>query len=197
MQGDFKGLLERANTFEAQIDARNSQNAGQTGASVVKNDTKQQDEEWDAQDGKQAIKSHLSGLVIKIWVKEGELVEAGHELAVIEAMKMEHAVRSTTAGVVHKIVVKEGGVVNASDIVLVLDTSSTTSSNASSADDAAVSAIAVKEDPNIARPELEELQQRRYATLTIYATPRSRNATLKAIEAYARTSRFLSTLPPP
>jgi len=42
----------------------------------------------------------MPGSVVRVLCAEGDIVEAGQVLVVLEAMKMEHAVRSPTAGTV-------------------------------------------------------------------------------------------------
>lgn len=163
VQSEFKSLLDGANKIEARISRQSSTN--NANATEIKGEaSKGGNEDWDAKEGKSAIKSHLSGLVVKVSVKEGDKVILGQELAVIEAMKMEHVVRadaSSAGGVVHKVLVQKGGVVNASDVLLVLDTSNITPDSGTAFGAANVTTAA--EDPNIPRPELKELQQRRHA----------------------------------
>ena len=47
-----------------------------------------------------AIRSPMTGRLVVVAVEEGETVEAGQRLAVVEAMKMEHALVAPYAGVV-------------------------------------------------------------------------------------------------
>jgi len=44
--------------------------------------------------------SPMPGLLVKLNVKEGDLVKAGEEVAVVEAMKMENSLRAISDGVV-------------------------------------------------------------------------------------------------
>lgn len=50
----------------------------------------------------------MPGKIVKIFVKEGEKVEAGQTVLVLEAMKMENEIKTPTAGTVKAIHVKEG-----------------------------------------------------------------------------------------
>ena len=54
----------------------------------------------DAHDGDAAIRAPMNGRLVALAVQEGETVEAGKRLAVVEAMKMEHALLAPHAGVV-------------------------------------------------------------------------------------------------
>ena len=58
--------------------------------------------------------------VITILVSEGEQVQAGQRVAVIEAMKMEAAVTSTSAGTVESVVVASGSQVDPGDLVVTI-----------------------------------------------------------------------------
>ena len=53
-----------------------------------------------AEEGDSAIRAPMNGRLVAIAVEEGDTVEAGQRLAVVEAMKMEHALIAPYAGVV-------------------------------------------------------------------------------------------------
>lgn len=53
------------------------------------------------------LKAHMPGLVARVVVKEGEKVEAGQELAVLNCMKMEISCLTKYGGMVKKILVRE------------------------------------------------------------------------------------------
>jgi biotin carboxyl carrier protein len=52
--------------------------------------------------------SPLPGTVTEVFVKEGELVEAGHVALVVEAMKMKNSIRTTRAGKISAVLVTAG-----------------------------------------------------------------------------------------
>jgi pyruvate carboxylase subunit B len=54
------------------------------------------------------IKAPMPGLVVRVEVSEGQVVEVGEGLVVVEAMKMENELRATTTGVVERVHVKAG-----------------------------------------------------------------------------------------
>jgi 3-methylcrotonyl-CoA carboxylase alpha subunit len=64
--------------------------------------------EGDAEEGDGAIRAPMTGRVAALAVAEGEEVEVGRRLAVVEAMKMEHALVAPHAGVVRDLVVSVG-----------------------------------------------------------------------------------------
>ncbi len=62
-------------------------------------------------------KHAMPGKVVRLLVNEGDSVEAGQGLLVVEAMKMQNEVRSPKAGKVERLLVKENQPVNAGDVL--------------------------------------------------------------------------------
>ncbi|MGH9355887.1 MAG: biotin/lipoyl-containing protein [Terriglobia bacterium] len=58
--------------------------------------------------GPQEVAAPMPGRVIKLLVKEGQTVEKGAGLVVIEAMKMQNELRAPRPGLVERIYVREG-----------------------------------------------------------------------------------------
>lgn len=54
------------------------------------------------------VRSPLPGTILRLPVKEGEKVEAGQAVAILEAMKMENTIEAERAGTVTKIHVSQG-----------------------------------------------------------------------------------------
>ncbi len=67
--------------------------------------------------GRQSIQAPMPGKVIRVLIGEGQRVEAGQGLLVVEAMKMQNEVRSPKTGVVERVLAKEGQAVNAGDVL--------------------------------------------------------------------------------
>ena len=68
----------------------------------------------------QAVKSPLPGTVMSITVSEGQTVNAGDTVCVLEAMKMENDIHCTTGGVVKKILVGVGdAILEGTDIMII------------------------------------------------------------------------------
>ncbi len=63
------------------------------------------------------IGANIPGGIVKVLVKEGEQVEAGQPIAVIEAMKMETNILANVAGTIERIYVSEGSQVKAGEMV--------------------------------------------------------------------------------
>ncbi len=77
--------------------------------------------ELDLPEGSRAISSHITGTIWKMLVEEGQLIEAGSTVLVVESMKMEIAVESPVAGIVRQLYCKQGGHVSAGQMLLVIE----------------------------------------------------------------------------
>ena len=75
--------------------------------------------------GHAAVAAPLAGTVVSVAVGPGDLVAAGDELLVVEAMKMEHELRAHAAGLVREVLVVAGATVAAGTVLMVLAESGT------------------------------------------------------------------------
>lgn len=73
-----------------------------------------------AAEGRQQVLAPMPGKVIRTLVQEGEAIEAGQGILVVEAMKMQNEIRSPKSGTVEKLLVKEGQAVNAGEPLAVI-----------------------------------------------------------------------------
>ena len=64
-----------------------------------------------------AVTVPMQGTVLRLLVKEGDTVEAGQTICVLEAMKMENNINAETAGTVKDLKVKEGAGVGPGDTI--------------------------------------------------------------------------------
>jgi biotin carboxyl carrier protein len=71
--------------------------------------------------GPRKITAPMPGKVVRLLVREGEPVESGRGIVVVEAMKMQNEIRSPKKGTVGKIVVGEGAAVNAGDVLAIVE----------------------------------------------------------------------------
>ncbi|HXG50855.1 MAG TPA: biotin/lipoyl-containing protein [candidate division Zixibacteria bacterium] len=71
--------------------------------------------------GRQQVSVPMPGKVIAVLVGEGEAVEKGQGLVIVEAMKMENEVRSPIAGEIKEIRVKAGDTVEAGAVLVVVE----------------------------------------------------------------------------
>lgn len=71
-------------------------------------------------EGRQQILAPMPGKIVRFLVKEGDHVEAGQGLLVVEAMKMQNEIRSPKSGVIERVLAKEGQPVNAGEVLCVV-----------------------------------------------------------------------------
>jgi biotin carboxyl carrier protein len=71
--------------------------------------------------GPRKITAPMPGKVVRLLVREGEEVEPGRGVAVVEAMKMQNEIKSPKKGTIQKILVGEGAAVNAGDILAIVE----------------------------------------------------------------------------
>ena len=72
-------------------------------------------------EGPQKIVAPMPGKVVRIIVPEGEMVEAGKGVVVVEAMKMQNELKAPKSGKVQKLLVQEGATVNAGDPLAIIE----------------------------------------------------------------------------
>jgi biotin carboxyl carrier protein len=70
--------------------------------------------------GRQQILAPMPGKVVRLLVKEGDHIEAGQGLFVVEAMKMQNEIRSPKSGTIERVLAKEGQPVNAGEVLCVI-----------------------------------------------------------------------------
>jgi biotin carboxyl carrier protein len=71
--------------------------------------------------GPAKILAPMPGKIVRIITFEGNEVEAGQGLVVVEAMKMQNEIKATKKGKVTKIAVKENSAVNAGDLLCIVE----------------------------------------------------------------------------
>jgi biotin carboxyl carrier protein len=72
-------------------------------------------------DGSAEIKTAMPGKIVRILQSEGDTVEKGDGVIVVEAMKMQNEMKSPKAGIIKEIRFEEGATVNAGDILVVIE----------------------------------------------------------------------------
>jgi biotin carboxyl carrier protein len=71
--------------------------------------------------GPKKIVAPMPGKVVRLLVRDGDHVESGTGVAVVEAMKMQNEIKSPKKGSVQKILVIEGAAVNAGDVLAIVE----------------------------------------------------------------------------
>ncbi|MEQ9405220.1 MAG: biotin/lipoyl-containing protein [Cyclobacteriaceae bacterium] len=64
------------------------------------------------------IKAPMPGTILSVSVREGDLVQKGDPLLILEAMKMENIIKSPGEGSVQKVLIKEGENVEKNQILI-------------------------------------------------------------------------------
>ena len=71
--------------------------------------------------GPRKITAPMPGKVVRLLIREGDKVEPGGGVAVVEAMKMQNEIKSPKKGIIQKILVGEGAAVNAGDVLAIVE----------------------------------------------------------------------------
>jgi biotin carboxyl carrier protein len=71
-------------------------------------------------EGRQQILAPMPGKVVRVLVSQGQQVETGQGLFVVEAMKMQNEIRSPKSGTVERLLAREGQAVNAGEVLAVV-----------------------------------------------------------------------------
>jgi len=76
----------------------------------------------DADDhGPKKVVAPMPGKVVRLLAHEGDEVEPGAGVAVVEAMKMQNEIKSPKKGTIQQILVNEGAAVNAGDVLAIVE----------------------------------------------------------------------------
>ena len=70
-----------------------------------------------------SVKAPMPGLVLKVMVSEGQEIQEGDHLCILEAMKMENVLKSPATGTLTTISVSDGTSVNKGDILMEIEAS--------------------------------------------------------------------------
>ena len=68
--------------------------------------------------GEGKVKASMDGAIVDILVKQGDMVEKGQTVVVLEAMKMEHQLKASVSGKVDNVNVKKGDQVKAKQVLV-------------------------------------------------------------------------------
>ncbi|MFZ0138047.1 MAG: biotin/lipoyl-containing protein [Candidatus Sulfotelmatobacter sp.] len=71
--------------------------------------------------GPRKVVAPMPGRVVRLLVSEGDEVESGRGIAVVEAMKMQNEIKSPKRGTVQKVLISEGAAVNAGDVLAIVE----------------------------------------------------------------------------
>lgn len=71
--------------------------------------------------GRQQLTAPMPGRIVRVLVQQGEPVEGGQGILVMEAMKMQNEIKAARSGTVTSLPVFEGNAVSAGDILAVIE----------------------------------------------------------------------------
>jgi biotin carboxyl carrier protein len=71
--------------------------------------------------GLKKLTAPMPGKIVRVLVNQGDEVEAGAGVLVVEAMKMQNEIKSPKKGTIQKILVGEGAAVNAGDVLAIVE----------------------------------------------------------------------------
>src|SRR5690606_9883012 len=71
--------------------------------------------------GTRAVHTHVTGVVWRLLVNEGQRVDAGDDLAILESMKMEFTVSAPVTGVIRRVLCKAGSKVTARQVLFLIE----------------------------------------------------------------------------
>ena len=74
-----------------------------------------------AHTGPLEVRAVIPGRIVAVNIEPGEVIEAGQQLLVIEAMKMQNEVRSPHAGTVARIAMAAGDAIEVGDVLVVIE----------------------------------------------------------------------------
>ncbi len=90
------------------------------GAAAGRKAPKRSERKGGAGGGPDLVESPLQGNMWKVLVEQGQTVEEGQVITIIEAMKMENEIQAHKAGVVAELPIKEGAAVSAGDTLAII-----------------------------------------------------------------------------
>ena len=71
--------------------------------------------------GPKKLTAPMPGKIVRVLVSQGDEVETGAGVLVVEAMKMQNEIKSPKKGTIQKILVSEGAAVNSGDVLAIVE----------------------------------------------------------------------------
>lgn len=73
------------------------------------------------QEGPQRLTASMPGKIVRLLAREGDQIQAGQGIVVVEAMKMQNEIKSPRPGRLQKITVREGANVNPGEVLAIVE----------------------------------------------------------------------------
>ncbi|MGB8523261.1 MAG: biotin/lipoyl-containing protein [Candidatus Acidiferrales bacterium] len=120
-------ILIGGKSFEARVESKSGSDLSVTVAGLEFNIAIRNPRKWNRNreagaeaEGRQQVTAPMPGKIVLVLVKNGDTVDAGQGIVVVEAMKMQNEIRSPKSGTVERILVVAGQTVNAGDAVAII-----------------------------------------------------------------------------
>jgi biotin carboxyl carrier protein len=125
LENNFYSLVTDNRSYEVSVERDGDTYKVRRGAAqldvTISDPSRQAREAVAASAGPEKIVSQMPGKVVRVLVAEGEAVEAGAGLVVVEAMKMENEVVTEKGGKVTKVAVAPGDAVEVGALLLIIE----------------------------------------------------------------------------
>jgi len=125
LEDDFYSIVTDHTSYEVSVEATREGYRVRHGAAeqlvTLSDPGRRAREGFDSSGGPERIISVMPGKVVRVLVSEGDTVEAGHGVVVVEAMKMENEIVAPRAGRVTSLAVAPGQTVESGAELLVIE----------------------------------------------------------------------------
>jgi biotin carboxyl carrier protein len=125
LEGDFFSILTGGKSYEVSVEATRDGYRVRHGAAeqlvTLSDPGRQARETMGDRQGPERVCSVMPGKVVRVLVNEGDEVEAGQGVVVVEAMKMENEIAAPKAGRISSIAVAAGQAVESGAELLVIE----------------------------------------------------------------------------
>ena len=125
LEGDFFSILTEGRSYEVSVEADGDGYWVRHGAAeqrvAVSDPSRQAREEKSGPEGPEQIVSVMPGKVVRLLAREGDAVEPGQGVVVVEAMKMENEIASDKGGRVTRVAVSPGDAVETGTLLMVVE----------------------------------------------------------------------------
>ena len=126
LDADFYSILIGAKSYEVSIEAAGTKYFVRHGSAeqvvqLADPAREGRDELRRAGEGPEVVAAIMPGKVVRVMVSDGDTIEPGHGLVVLEAMKMENEITAPRGGKVVRVAVKPGQTVESGAELVVLE----------------------------------------------------------------------------
>ena len=125
LEGDFYTILNDGRSYEVSVEASGDGYTVRHGAAVqrveMSDPSRRARETRHETDGPSDVVAAMPGRVVRVLVAEGDVVEAGQGVVVVEAMKMENELTAPKDGTVRSVAVRPGQGVDGGATLLTIE----------------------------------------------------------------------------